>query len=41
MFGVEYELPVDDFCPQANAHDFNFLKKRYNLGPFRIACRGV
>ena len=41
VFGVEYEIAVDDFCPQANAHDFNFLKKRYNLGPFRIPCRGV
>ena len=41
VFGVEYELALADFCPQANAHDFNFLKKRYALGPFRVACRGV
>jgi hypothetical protein len=41
VFGVEYGTPVGDFCPSANAHDFNFLKKRYNLGPFRVPCRGV
>jgi hypothetical protein len=41
VFGVEYKLEVDEFCPDANAHDFNFLKKRLALGPWRVPCRGV
>lgn len=39
VFGVEYELPVDVFCPQANALDFDFLKKHWNLDAWRIPCR--
>ena len=39
VFGVEYSLPVGSFCPKANARNFNFLKKRLALGPWRIACR--
>lgn len=41
VFGVEYKLETDEFCPDANAHDFNFLKKRLALGPWRVPCRGV
>ena len=41
VFGVEYELETDEFCPDANAHDFNFLKKRLALGPWRVPCQGV
>lgn len=41
VFGVEYKLETAEFCPQANAHDFNFLKKRLALGPWRVPCRGV
>jgi hypothetical protein len=41
VFGVEYELSVADFCAQANARDFNFLKKRMALGAWRIPCRGA
>jgi hypothetical protein len=39
VFGVEYKLPVADFCPQANALDFNFLKKRLSLKRWLISCR--
>ena len=40
VFGVEYKLDRPDFCPQANAANFNFLKKRLGLGPWRQPCRG-
>jgi hypothetical protein len=39
VFGVEYKLKKSAFCPQSNAHDFNFLKKRLGLGPWRRPCR--
>ena len=39
VFGVEYSLPRWSFCPQANARNFNFLKKHLALGPWRRACR--
>ncbi len=39
VFGVEYRLDVAEFCPKANAWDFNFLKKRPSLRRWRIACR--
>ena len=41
VFGVEYKLETAEFCADANAHDFNFLKKRLALGPWRIPCRGA
>jgi len=41
VFGVEYKLETDEFCPDANAHDFNFLKKRLALGTWRVPCRGA
>ena len=39
VFGVEYKLAKSEFCPQANAHNFNFLKKKLSLGPWRSPCR--
>lgn len=39
VFGVEYRLGVDAFCPDANAMDFNFLKKKLSLRAWRVACR--
>jgi hypothetical protein len=39
VFGVEYELDTADFCPQANALDFDFLKKNWDLDAWRVACR--
>lgn len=39
VFQVEYELETADFCSQANAMDFNSLKKKWNLGVWREACR--
>jgi hypothetical protein len=41
VFGVEYGLAVAAFCPDANARDFNFLKKRLSLGAWRVPCRGA
>jgi hypothetical protein len=39
VFGVEYRLDTADFCPEANAMDFNFLKKKLSLRVWRVACR--
>ena len=42
VFGVEYEeegANPSNFCPQANALNFDWLLKRYDLDSFRIACR--
>jgi hypothetical protein len=39
VFGVEYELETDEFCPQANDLDFNFLKKKLSLRVWRVPCR--
>ncbi len=39
VFGVEYELDTDDFCPQMNALDYDFLKKNWDLDSWREACR--
>jgi len=39
VFGVEYHLDPGDFCPDANAMDFNFLKKKLSLRAWRVACR--
>jgi hypothetical protein len=41
VFGVEYRLESGAFCPHANAHDFNFLRKRLALGDWREPCRGT
>ncbi len=39
VFGVEYEIEAKDFCHLANAMNFDFLKKDYDLESERIACR--
>jgi hypothetical protein len=39
VFGVEYELDAKDFCSQANAMDFDWLKKNYDLDASRESCR--
>ena len=39
VFGVEYKLDTSQFCPSANSKDFNFLKKKLALGPWRVPCR--
>jgi hypothetical protein len=39
VFGVEYRLAPADFCPEANAADFNFLKKKLSLRAWRHPCR--
>jgi hypothetical protein len=39
VFGVEYELDTDEFCPKANELNFNFLKKKLSLRAWRVACR--
>jgi hypothetical protein len=36
---IEYSLPRKKFCPQANAHDFNALRKRLDLKAWRSPCR--
>jgi hypothetical protein len=39
VFGVEYELDPVNFCPQANALNFDFLRKNWELDAWRVACR--
>lgn len=38
VFGVEYEGELADFCPQANANQFSWLLKDWDLGPERQSC---
>ena len=35
VFGVEYRLETDEFCPDANAMNFNSLKKKLSLRVWR------
>ena len=39
VFTVEYKLGSEAFCPQANALNFNTLRKNLVLDAFRVACR--
>jgi hypothetical protein len=39
VFGVEYKLHRPEFCPEANAMNFNFLRKRLSLKAWRLPCR--
>jgi hypothetical protein len=39
VFGVEYELDTSGFCPEANALNFDFLKKNLDLAAYRVSCR--
>ncbi len=38
VFGVEYAGDPDQFCPQANAMGFSWMKKHLNLDAWREAC---
>jgi hypothetical protein len=38
VFGVEYELQTADFCTQANAMGFSWMRKNLDLGAWREAC---
>jgi hypothetical protein len=39
VFEVEYELDAEEFCPQANAMNFNAMVKDYRLDEDREPCR--
>ncbi len=39
VFGVEYSGNTTTFCPQANAYNFDWLKKNLSLNAWRVACR--
>ena len=39
VFGVEYELDPSEFCAEAIAMDFDWLKKNYDLDAERESCR--
>jgi hypothetical protein len=39
VFGVEYTGTPDDFCPRANALNFDWLYKNLELDEYRVACR--
>jgi hypothetical protein len=39
VFEVEYSLSTSQFCPQANALNFNSMKKNTNLDASRTPCR--
>ena len=39
VFEVEYGLDTSGFCPDANAMNFNSMKKKLNLGVWREPCR--
>ena len=39
VFGVEYKGDTGDFCPKANAKNFDWLKKKIDLDGWRIPCR--
>ncbi len=38
VFGVEYQGDPADFCPQANAYGFSWMKKHLELDAWRIPC---
>lgn len=38
VLGVEYELDTDEFCDQASAMQFSWLKMEYELDGGRIGC---
>ncbi len=39
VFGAEYGLSTDAFCPVTNALNFDFILKRLDLGVYRESCR--
>jgi hypothetical protein len=40
VFHVEYRLAPKAFCAKSNRENFNSLRKRLALGPYRVPCRG-
>ncbi|GAB3965372.1 endo alpha-1,4 polygalactosaminidase [Actinoallomurus acanthiterrae] len=41
VFNVEYSLDTSKFCSNANAQNFNSLKKNLDLDAYRVPCRGA
>lgn len=39
VFQVEFSLATSAFCPQANAMNFNSMRKNTSLDAYRVACR--
>ena len=39
VFGIEYQGDTAEFCPLANALNFDVLKKKLELDAWRMACR--
>jgi hypothetical protein len=39
VFGAEYGIATDDFCPVTNALGLDFILKRRDLGTYREGCR--
>ncbi len=39
VFQVEYSTATSAFCPQANALNFNAMRKNTSLDAYRVACR--
>jgi hypothetical protein len=39
VFHVEYNVAPAVFCPYANNHNYNSLRKNYDLDVYRVACR--
>jgi hypothetical protein len=39
VFNVEYKLQTSQFCPEANAMNFNSLRKKMSLNAYREACQ--
>lgn len=39
VFGIEYNQAASKFCPQANANNFDFLRKNLSLNQARETCR--
>jgi hypothetical protein len=38
VFGVEYELEPEQFCPQAQSMQFSWMKKNWDLDPWMAPC---
>ena len=39
VFGVEYELETSEFCSRANAWNFSWLRKNWDLDDWQEACQ--
>ncbi len=38
IFGIEYELATDEFCPEANQYGFSFMRKNWELDAWAQNC---